>query len=141
MVDNKAPAFRRGFVVGLCLAFGLLALFGGAGQVRAEEPRTVCPICSKAGNQSAGYGDHAVHTLGRGAVNTLFGWTEMLRQPTETAKEGGNVATGIGRGIGQSVTRTLAGVGEVLTFWSPKTKDGYVNFAHDCPICLGKKKP
>lgn len=124
----------------LGLAIGLLVIMGGADLVRAEEGGAVCPICSSAGSDTAGYGSHAVHTLGRGATNTLLGWTEIIRQPSQTAKAGGNVAVGIGRGVSESVKRTLAGVGEVLTFWAPKTKDGYVTFAQDCPICMGKTK-
>ncbi len=123
----------------LGLAIALLVIGGGAGAAQAEE-HAVCPICERASSNTAGYGTHAVNTLGRGAANTLLGWTEIIRQPTQTAKEGGNVLVGIGRGVGQGVKRTLSGVGEVLTFWTPKMNDNYVTFAKDCPICMGKAK-
>lgn len=94
-----------------------------------------CPICGRAGNPAT-YADKAGTTLVRGASNTLFGWTELLRQPVQEAKAGGNVFVGIGKGLGESVMRTFAGAGEILTFWTPKTKDGYVQFSTDCPICM-----
>ena len=123
-----------GVVIG-CLFLWL----GGSAPVQAEEPKATCPICGRATDEAVRYPSKAGHTLVRGAANTLLGWTELIRQPAQEAKDGGNVLTGIGKGVGQSVKRTLAGVGEVLTFWTPKVGHSYVHFANDCPICMGRK--
>jgi len=80
-------------------------------------------------------------TLGRGAVNALLGWTELIHQPAQEAKAGRNVLAGIGKGVGEGVVRTLAGVGEVLTFWTPRVQDRYLRFAEDCPVCMGRHQP
>jgi putative exosortase-associated protein (TIGR04073 family) len=86
----------------------------------------------------ATYPSKAGHTLLRGTANTLLGWTELIRRPAQEVKAGGNVFTGIAHGVGSSVTRTLSGAAEVLTFWTPKIQHSYVHFAHDCPICANK---
>ena len=107
-----------------------------AAMAEDQKPK-VCPIC---GRTNAGYSSKAGTTLVRGAANTLLGWTELIRQPAQEAKAGGNVLVGIGKGIGHGVMRTLAGVGEVFTFWTPKVNNKYIHFADDCPVCM-KKKP
>ena len=105
---------------------------------QAAEP-VVCPICSKANVQDGNYSATSGTTFVRGASNTLLGWTELIRRPAEEAKAGGNVVVGVGKGVGEGVMRTLSGVGEVLTFWVPKTKANKVNIAKDCPLCMGRK--
>ena len=80
------------------------------------------------------YQEKATNTLLRGALNTTLGWTELIRQPAKEAKEGGNVFVGLANGVGQSVTRTLAGLGEIFTFWTPKVQGQYIHFAEDCPL-------
>ncbi len=97
---------------------------------------TTCPICRQANNQQAPYAQKAGSTLVRGAINTAFGWTELLVQPTDEVNRGGNVLTGVGKGIGLAVKRTALGFGELLTFWTPKGKDGHVVLTRDCPICF-----
>ena len=119
----------------MSLAVGAALLLGGSGTALAA-----CPICGRASDESANYPTKAGSTLVRGASNTLLGWTELFRQPVDEVKSGGNVVTGIGKGVGQTVKRTLAGLGEVLTFWTPKVDDSYVHFAKDCPICMGKQQ-
>ena len=130
-------------VIGALL--GLMVLLGGAGpaaaakagQVSAQEGK-MCPICAKAGDDMATYPSKAGSTLVRGAANTLLGWTELIRQPVQETKAGGNVFTGLAKGLGEGVKRTLGGAGEVLTFWTPKVKGSYLAFAHDCPLCMNK---
>lgn len=111
----------------------------------AEEPaaapvpaktEAVCPICGRVNQSSLPYAEKAGSTLMRGATNTLFGWTELIRQPTNEAKAGGNILAGIANGAGQTVGRTLAGLGEIITFWTPKVNNDYVRFASDCPLCM-----
>ena len=120
-------------------ALGAALLFGGSGAVFAETTGVICPVCKKAGNTQAGYPSKAGHTLVRGTANTLLGWTELIRQPANEVKEGGNVFVGLGKGVGETLKRTFGGIGEVLTFWTPKMKNGYVHFSNDCPICMGKR--
>lgn len=122
---------------------GWSLLLGGSIPLRAEDQpqQTVCPICGRASDPSATYSQKAGTTLVRGAANAALGWTELISQPVQEVKSGGNVFVGIGKGVGLTVKRTLAGVGEVLTFWTPKVKDRYVHFATDCPLCMKKSQP
>ena len=122
---------------------GLSLLLGGSAPLRAEDQtqQTVCPICGRASNQSASYSAKAGSTLVRGAANAALGWTELISEPVHEAKSGGNVFVGIGKGVGLTVTRTLSGLGEVLTFWTPKVNNRYLEFAHDCPVCMRKHQP
>ena len=96
----------------------------------------VCPICHRAVDASTGYPEKAGKTLVRGAANTVLGWTELISEPVQEAKNGGNVFVGIGKGVGMTIQRTAAGLGELLTFWTPKVNNQYVKFATDCPICM-----
>lgn len=127
---------------------GLILLLGAQRAAAAESPAPaeedadkvlICPICSKASSEDATYGTKAGYTLTRGATNTLLGWTEMFRRPVDEVKKGGNVFSGIGAGVSHSVTRTLGGLGEVFTFWTPKIQNSYVHLSDDCPICMGKR--
>ncbi len=128
---------RVGWILSGLLCLGMPSL-----AFAEDAPRPTCPICrNAASNQSADYQAKATHTLVRGVTNTFFGWTEVIRQPAEEVKAGGNLFTGILKGIGQGVGRTAAGAGEILTFWTPKGKNGYVHFATDCPICMKRPPP
>ena len=119
------------------LTISCLFQLGPAQPVMAKEG-TICPICRRATHEDASYSEKAGHTLARGAANTLLGWTDLIRQPAQEARRGGNVFVGLAAGAGQSVTRTLSGVGDLLTFWTPKIQGRYVHFARDCPVCAGK---
>ena len=110
-----------------------LLLGGLTGPAFAEERRQ-CPICIKANDQDASYPDKAGNTLARGILNAALGWTEVIRQPAKEAKEGGNIITGLANGVGQGITRTLTGLGEVFTFWTPKVDGAYFHLADDCPL-------
>ncbi len=98
-----------------------------------------CQVCSKAGHDDASYGAKAGTTLTRGAANTLFGWTELFRQPADEVKSGSSLLTGIAKGLGESLKRTGGGVGEILTFWTPKVNHHYLAFSSDCPVCMKRK--
>ncbi|MBI3997239.1 MAG: exosortase system-associated protein, TIGR04073 family [Candidatus Omnitrophica bacterium] len=131
----RAPRFTF-----LVLIAGLLV---GGSVVWAEEeatpaaPKTVCPICGRVTNDNGNYASTAGTTLVRGGANTLFGWTELIRQPANEVKSGGNVVTGIAKGVGHTVTRTVAGVAEILTFWAPKHRG--IHLVNDCPLCMKGK--
>lgn len=121
-----------------CLGVWLLA----CPVVQAEDqpsPSTVCPICRRANNVQAPYAEKAGSTLARGAMNAAFGWTELLMQPTEEVNAGGNLAVGIGKGVGYAVKRTALGFGELLTFWTPKGRDGNLTLTQDCPVCFSSQ--
>ena len=118
-------------------------LFGAARPTaaHAEENKSgavpfVCPICHTANNQTAPYAQKAGFTLVRGAANAALGWTELLVQPTAEVKNNGNLLMGLGKGVGFAITRTGAGIGELFTFWVPRSKEGYLSLTKDCPICL-----
>ena len=126
---------------GVVALVGFVLMLAGSPSVNAAEERTVvCPICNRARSESAAYGEKVGHTLARGTANALLGWTEIIRQPAQEAKAGGNVFTGMAKGVVQSVKRTAVGVGEVLTCWTPKVQKHYVHFAQDCPLCMGKRE-
>ena len=131
----RGRALRFGGVV-----LGIAILFGFSGPaMAAQQKAAMCPVCDKAGDDSASYPSKAGYTLVRGAANTLLGWTELIRQPVSEVKGGGNVFTGLAKGVGEGVKRTLGGAAEVVTFWTPKMKDSYLHFSDNCPICMGKK--
>ena len=131
----RGRALRFGGVV-----LGIAILFGFSGPaMAAQQKAAMCPVCDKAGDDSASYPSKAGYTLVRGAANTLLGWTELIRQPVSEVKGGGNVFTGLAKGVGEGVKRTLGGAAEVLTFWTPKMKGNYLHFSDNCPICMGKK--
>ena len=127
-------AHLGGFLVGMAILFG----WSGSSMAAPQKTET-CPVCGKASEESGNYSSHAGYTLVRGAANTTMGWTELIRQPVDEVRRGGNILTGLAKGVGCGVTRTLQGGGEVLTFWVPKSKSGYLHIANTCPICMGKK--
>ena len=131
MITRRTPRL-------IAMAVGLTVVLGRAGQAAAATTGTQCPICSKAAAADARYGTKAGHALARGAANTVLGWTELIREPAQEVKDGGNVFVGVAKGVGQGVKRTLAGVGDVLTFWTPKVHNNYIHFSDDCPLCMGK---
>lgn len=121
------PAIRtRSFI----LAVSLAAMGAAAAPAGAAEDHHLCPICSKANSDSVGYGERAGTTLARGALNMTLGWTELIRQPAKKARKGGNVFAGMATGVGHGIARTARGLGEVLTFWTPKN----THLSDDCPL-------
>jgi len=116
------------------LAAGLLAVSAPA-MAEEEKPQPkLCPICSKLEGANPSYGEKAGNTFTRGLLNFGLGWTEMIRQPGKAAREGKDVFHGVANGLAFSARRTLRGIGEVLTFWTPKIQDEYIHFSDDCPI-------
>ncbi len=120
-------------------ALGLVMVTSSATAGWAEEHPFHCPVCARANSESTSYPSKASTMLVRGATNTVFGWTEILRQPAHQVKSGGNVFTGMLAGLGQGTQRTLVGAGELLTFWTPKVRNRYLRLSHDCPLCMGKR--
>ena len=128
------------FISAIIVTSGLLGMpaLANAGEHR------VCPVCKRVideatpSSEVTPYSAKAGSTLARGATNTLLGWTDLIREPAAEAKQGGNVLVGLGKGVGGTVKRTLGGIADVLTFWTPKTHQGYLHFTEDCPVCAGK---
>lgn len=66
--------------------------------------------------------------LSRGLANILFGFGEMVQQPTiMNEREGNNAAFtyGIVKGTGRFVARSFYGIWEVLTFPFPTNRGSY----------------
>jgi len=133
---------------------GLAVVLGASQPVAAKDPTAaesqqaavtdgpVCPICGTMKRQDVSYPAKAGTTLVRGVSNILFGWTEIIREPAQEAREGRNVRNvmvGMANGVGHGIARTAVGVGELLTFWTPKINNRYVSLAEDCPICMKGK--
>jgi len=120
------------------LVMGMTLFIGTSHQAVAEEKREekqlLCPICSTLEDRSTSYGEKAGNTLARGMLNLTLGWTEMIRQPGKAAREGKGVLHGLANGVAFSARRTLRGLGEVFTFWTPKTTERYIHFSKDCPL-------
>ncbi len=116
------------------LLFGATHASAANPSPEGQAPRP-CPICKAANDPNTPYPERAGTSLLRGATNTAFGWTELMMQPAAEVERGGNVAVGIGKGLGAAVQRTAAGIGEMFPFWVPKGKQGYPILTRDCPIC------
>lgn len=66
--------------------------------------------------------------LGRGMANLLFGYTEIVAQPTEMNEREGNAAAwtyGVLKGFGRFLLRIHYGAYEVATFPFPSTGGSY----------------
>lgn len=85
-------------------------------------------LLSLAAVPAAHAGDTAWTKFGRGLQNTLFGWMEILYQPTAIHKDGVEwpiaVPAGILKGIPWALARTGVGLYEVVTFPFP-VPEGY----------------
>ena len=106
----------------LIVLFALIVPHGLFAQPPAESadigPSSVhCGVCEAA--ESRNFGKSAPGKIGRGLVNTGLGWTNLLAQPIQAGSSGGNVFTGIGKGLWMTVVRTVQGVVEIGLFWLP----------------------
>lgn len=114
------------------------AVSGAAGAESAADTQPpaplLCPICKRISEQQISYAEKAGNTLARGALNTSLGWTELIRQPAQEVKRGGNAFVGIANGVGQGLNRTFTGLAELFTFWTPKIQGQYLHFSKDCPL-------
>ena len=114
---------------------GAVGLVGWTAAVVAEDTPKPCPICRHANKPSAPYAETTSSTLLRGALNTAFGWTELLVEPAAEVQRQGDLVTGLGKGVSLAVKRTVLGLGELVTFWVPRSKASEAPLATDCPIC------
>lgn len=92
-----------------------------------------CSVCKNLQSKSAV--NICCSRIGNGLSNGLLGWSEIFYRPGKTVAEGGNLVVGFFRGIGNAITRTVVGVVEVATFWTPG--DSVVKM-DDCPLCAYK---
>ena len=98
---------------------------GGAAAPVGEEinPSSLhCGVCE--GAEAQNFGKSAPGKIGRGLVNVVLGWTNLFAQPIHAGKSGGNILSGIGKGLGYTVVRTVQGVVEVALFWLPQGPGG-----------------
>ncbi len=101
-------------VVSLFLVLAVQVLSAFASEVddlRPIEDRSAQSVASGMGNKAA-----------RGVANVATGWLEFPKQIYLTSKEDGAVKgifIGPLKGIGMTLARTLAGVGELATFFVP----------------------
>ena len=93
-------------VFALLLIFVLLA-----GPVFAAQPSPW--------TKEADWTGKSLSKLGYGLKNVVLGWTEIFTQPSDAAKKGGNVVTGVGKGLWNAVADTLGGAIHTVTFFIP----------------------
>ncbi len=92
------------------LAVPLVNAFA-ADDLKPIEDRSAQDVVSGMGNKAA-----------RGVANVATGWMELPKQIYVTAREDGTakgIFIGPLKGIGMTLVRTLAGVGELVTFFVP----------------------
>ena len=106
---------KRTQIVLALLGASLLIPRIAAAEVEEGEAH-LCKLCDAAESQP--YFTQAVAKLGRGVVNGLLGWTELVAQPIRAHKAGESLIIGIDRGVGYTFKRTILGVGEFFTFWT-----------------------
>ncbi|MFH1858048.1 MAG: hypothetical protein ABH845_04010 [Candidatus Omnitrophota bacterium] len=66
--------------------------------------------------EEEGYINRANAKFGFGLKNAALGWTELVTQPVDEAKAGGNAAVGFGKGIWNTVGQTVGGALHLGTF-------------------------
>lgn len=120
------------------LVIPLTAALLAAAPAASAEPK-ICPICDQLRKEKLAYPEKAGNMLARGALNFTLGWTEMMKQPAQEAREGHHVLTGLGKGISRSASRTLGGLAEIATFWMPKVNGEYTHLSEDCPLDVEAK--
>lgn len=109
------------------------------GRPAAAEPaapeKPPAPICDAADSE-----DYLTKTSGqflRGVTNLSLCWVELFHQPVVTVEEGGNVVTGLFKGIGHTLLRGAKGLGEALLCWDPrdpKTGSFHAPLSKDCAL-------
>lgn len=110
------------------LALVLISLGPNLGRAAAPAGEEInpsslhCGVCGAAEAQN--FGKSAPGKIGRGLVNIGLGWTNLFAQPIHAGKSGGNVLTGIGKGLGYTMIRTVQGVVEIGLFWLPQGPGG-----------------
>ncbi len=81
--------------------------------------------------------DYLTKTSGqflRGATSLCFFWLEMIHQPELELRSGGNLFTGVAKGVGHSFLRVVKGIGDIATCASPhRDEDGaFPSVTQDC---------
>lgn len=101
-----------------------------------------CPFSATLEKENITYPEKAGNTFLRGALNAGFGWTELILYPAHAAREKeGNVLSNMAIAAGQGVGRTLSGLGEILTFWTPRVNGDYLLFSNDSPLDMYNDSP
>ncbi len=107
-MSRRLTKFAVVMVLGLSLCHPLSALATTVQLVEESSPQDIT--------------DAMANKMVRGMANILTGWMELPKQVYETYKEEGlgmSMTVGPVKGIGMMLVRTVAGVGETATFFSP----------------------
>ena len=91
-----------------------IAIFGQGIAAHADSYRTV------ESSSPQEVVDGMMNKAGRGAANMTTGWLELPKQIYETSREDGiakGILIGPLKGVGMTVARTVAGIGELITFY------------------------
>ncbi len=79
-------------------------------------------VKAEAGEDLSGYADGSTRKLGRGVCNVVTAPLELIRTPYLVTQQEGTMAgatVGLIQGLGAVLTRELAGVVEMATFFLP----------------------
>ena len=113
---------RIGIVASIVMLVGILAAFPGVSEAADQTAGAVHTLSltkdytPSPWTNEVGWGQRAVSKLGFGVKNLLLGWTDLFVEPKEAADGGGNVFTGIGVGVKDTLENTLGGAVHILTF-------------------------
>jgi len=69
--------------------------------------------------EEKGYADKVSGKLQYGLTNTLLGWIDLFATPNQYSNEGKNVWAGVGQGLVNTVTNTVGGALQLVTFLIP----------------------
>jgi len=114
--------------------FVIVMVFAASFAYAAEEKEgKVCGACSnlQSDDMSQRYGARVCN----GLCNAALGWSEIFFRPGKVAAAGGNPVMGFFEGLGNAISRTSAGVVEIVTFWTPGKSVVEID---DCPMCAYK---
>ena len=70
--------------------------------------------------REVGYSNQAVGKLGFGVKNLLLGWTDLFREPYDASQSGKSLASGIGKGVLDTISNELGGALHIITFPLPQ---------------------
>ncbi len=112
---------RLGVVVfSAAMAIGVMAALPSRGEAAGSGAQYTLSLTKEytasPWTNEMGYANRLKGKLVFGAKNLLLGWTELFTEPMEANQQGGNVLTGIGMGLKNTLFDTLGGVVHLVTF-------------------------
>lgn len=76
-------------------------------------------FAASAWTEEKSYADKVSGKLQLGLTNTLLGWIDLFATPNQYANEGKNVWAGVGQGLVNTITNTVGGALQLVTFPIP----------------------